>query len=40
MADALMRMRIPFESQEAITVNEMIFETIYYGACVRSMELA
>ena len=40
MADALIKMRIPFESPEAIEVNEKIFETIYYGAVLRSTELA
>lgn len=40
MADALIKMRIPFESPEAMDVNERIFETIYYGACLRSAELA
>lgn len=40
MADALIRMRIPFESPEAMEVNTLIFETIYYGACLRSAELA
>ena len=40
MADALIKMRISFESPEAMDVNERIFETIYYGACLRSAELA
>lgn len=33
LADAFVRMKIPFESQEALDINEKIFETIYYGAC-------
>jgi ribonucleotide reductase alpha subunit len=33
-------MRIPFESNQALEINEKIFETIYYGACMASMELA
>ena len=40
MADALMKLRIPFVSEEAIEINRLIFETIYYGACLRSTELA
>jgi ribonucleoside-diphosphate reductase subunit M1 len=32
MADALQRMRISFESEKALEVNAMIFETIYYAA--------
>jgi ribonucleotide reductase alpha subunit len=40
MADALIKMRIPFESPEALEVNQRIFETIYYGSCLRSAELA
>lgn len=33
-------MRIHFESDEAQIVNEKIFETIYFGACEASMEIA
>ncbi len=40
MADAFMKMRIPFESDEALDVNEKIFETIYWGALNASHELA
>lgn len=40
LADAFVKMRISFESEEAQIVNEKIFETIYYGACESSMELA
>ncbi len=39
-ADALFKMRIPFDSMEAREVNKQIFETIYYGAVKASMELA
>ena len=40
LADAFMKMGIPFESEEAIQANKMIFETIYHAAVERSMELA
>ena len=40
LADAFIKMRYPFESAEAIALNRDIFEAIYYGACVASMELA
>ena len=40
MADAYMKMRLPFESDEANRVNEKIFETIYWASCQASMELA
>ena len=40
MADALIKMRIPFESEMALEVNSRIFETIYYGAVKKSQELA
>jgi|FrelakmetLWP11LW_1041352.scaffolds.fasta_scaffold16764_2 ribonucleoside-diphosphate reductase alpha chain len=33
-------MGLPFESDEALKVNEMIFETIYFAAMQTSMELA
>ena len=36
MADALIKMRIPFESEMALEVNSRIFETIYYGAVKKS----
>jgi ribonucleotide reductase alpha subunit len=35
-----MIMRIPFESEAAQSLNEDIFETIYYAACEASCELA
>ncbi len=31
-ADALLKIRYPFESAEAIRLNKDIFETIYFGA--------
>jgi len=40
LADAFMKLRLPFESEEARELNKMIFETIYYGACEASIELA
>merc|ERR1719324_1926338 len=39
-ADACMMLRMPYESPEARQLNKDIFETIYYGACESSMELA
>ncbi|GIR56449.1 MAG: hypothetical protein CM15mP63_4540 [Gammaproteobacteria bacterium] len=35
-----MLMRIPFESEEALKLNNEIFETIYYASLLNSMELA
>merc|ERR1712028_308942 len=40
LADAFMIMRLPFESDVARTLNEDIFETIYFAACEASCELA
>ncbi|CAK9035767.1 unnamed protein product [Durusdinium trenchii] len=40
LADAFMMMKLPFESEEAKRLNEDIFETIYFGACEASCELA
>jgi ribonucleoside-diphosphate reductase alpha subunit len=40
LADAYMIMRIAFESDAARTLNEDIFETIYFAACESSCELA
>ena len=39
-ADALMLMRFPFESDEAVQLNKDIFETMYFGAVTASMEEA
>ena len=40
LADALIMLRHPFDSEEARRVNKEIFETIYYGALTSSMEQA
>jgi ribonucleoside-diphosphate reductase alpha subunit len=40
LADAFQMLRIPFDSPEAKQLNIDIFETIYFGACTASMELA
>jgi len=40
LADAFLLMRLPFESDIAKTLNEDIFETIYFAACEASCDLA
>jgi ribonucleoside-diphosphate reductase alpha chain len=40
LADALILMRFPFESEEAKALNKEIFETIYYAAVTASKDLA
>lgn len=40
LADAFILMRYPYESPEAILLNQQIFETIYYAALEASCELA
>jgi ribonucleotide reductase alpha subunit len=40
LADAFMKMRIPFESEKAMEMNENIFETIYYSAVSSSNEIS
>lgn len=40
LADAFQKMAIPFEGQEALDVNNKIFETIYHAAMETSMEIA
>ncbi|EFC41994.1 ribonucleotide reductase [Naegleria gruberi] len=40
LADAFIKMRLPFESEEAKNLNREIFETIYFAAMTCSMELA
>lgn len=40
LADAFLRLRLPFDSEEARALNRDIFETIYYGALTASKELA
>lgn len=40
LADAFIKMRMPFESEAAALLNRQIFETMYYAALERSCELA
>ena len=40
LADTFIKLRIPFDSEEARLHNKRIFETIYYGALEASCELA
>lgn len=40
LADTLILMRYPYESEDAFKLNQQIFETIYYGALEASCELA
>jgi ribonucleoside-diphosphate reductase alpha chain len=40
LADTFALMNLPFESNEAIEVNKLIFETMYYASLQKSMELA
>merc|ERR1712099_26288 len=40
LADAFLLLRIAFESEAAKTLNEDIFETIYFAACEASCELS
>jgi ribonucleotide reductase alpha subunit len=40
LADAFQKMGLPFESDDALKVNNMIFETIYHAAMETSMEIA
>ncbi len=40
LADAFLKMRFPFDSEEAKQLNKDIFETIYFAACTESAELA
>ena len=40
LADAFQMLKIPFESPAALKLNTDIFETIYFGACTASCELA
>jgi len=40
LADAFAMLKIPFESPEAAQLNRDIFETIYFGACTASCNLA
>ena len=40
MADAFIKLRLPFTSDEAKQLNQDIFETIYFAAVTASMEVA
>lgn len=40
LADLFIKMGLPFDSPEAQVVNKEVFETIYYGAALASMEQA
>ena len=40
LADAFIKMRMPFDSPEAATLNKYIFETIYFAALTASKDLA
>ena len=40
LADVFMILRYPFDSEEAMTLNENIFECIYFNSVSQSMELA
>ena len=40
LADAYILMRLPFESEEARTLNRDVFETIYYASMTASKDLA
>lgn len=40
LADVFMMLKISYESPEAAKLNKDIFETIYFGACTASCELA
>jgi ribonucleoside-diphosphate reductase alpha chain len=40
LQDTFFLMRLPFESEEALKLNNEIFETIYFAACTASKDLA
>nr|MBE5726853.1 ribonucleoside diphosphate reductase large subunit [Cucujiformia] len=40
LADAFILLRMPFDSAEALVLNQQIFETLYFGALEASCELA
>lgn len=40
LADLFIKLKIPFDSNEANEVNKKVFETIYYGSMKTSIELA
>jgi ribonucleoside-diphosphate reductase alpha subunit len=40
LADTFIKLRLPYESEEALNINKQIAETIYYGALEASCEVA
>ena len=40
LADTFIKLRIPYDSEEANLINEKIFETIYYASCYESNQIA
>jgi ribonucleoside-diphosphate reductase subunit M1 len=40
LADMLMMLKIPYESNEAKEINKQIFETLYHAALTSSVELS
>ena len=40
LADTFIKLRIPYDSEEANVINEKIFETIYYASCYESNQIA
>ncbi len=40
LADAFLRLKLPFHSEEAKCINRRMFETMYHAALTKSMELA
>ena len=40
LADTFAMLKLDYDSKEALELNNKIFESIYYGACYASMELA
>lgn len=40
LADLFIKIRLPFDSEEAMKINKELFETIYHGAMEASIELA
>lgn len=40
LADTYALLRMDYDSKDALELNNRIFESIYYGACLESMELA
>ena len=40
LADLFIKLKLPFDSPEAIKINKEIFETIYYGAMTSSIDIS